>query len=779
MKRKTSSGLAQDSAANQATPFPLGAVRLTHGPFREAFQRTEEKLLLALNPDRLLHTFRVNAGLPSKAKPYGGWEAPDCEIRGFTLGHLLTACSRAFALTGEDKLHQRVTLLVEALAECQQALAATATTPGYLSAFPESTFDRLEEGKRVWAPYYVIHKIMAGLLDAYQHAGCGLALAVLERQAQWLQARMDRLPDGQRQKMLGVEFGGMSLVLADLAAVTGKQRYLDLARLFNHDAVLQPLIEGRDLLDGLHANTQIPKVLGLARQSEMDGTPGGKSAALFFWERVMEHRSYAIGGHGDEEHFFSPDSFGRHLGPATCECCNTHNMLKLARHVFSWKAAAGVLDACENAIVNHILASQCPDSGMLLYFLPLVSGHFKTWSTLEDSFWCCFGTGMETPGRITDLIYWQAENTLCVGLNIASELDWPERGLRLRQETEFPGDGGVRLHFQLQSAQTFTLRLRRPSWAATPPEIRLNGEPFTRETKAGGFFDIRREWRDEDSLELVFPMRLHLETLPGVPEKVAVRHGPVVLAGELGRGDLPESLQATSQLAYRHRPFADAPTLVGSAETVLDALHPVPGESHTFVSRNLGRPSEIRLRPLYEIHDQRYAVYWDLVPEPEWPAFRERMEAERAAQRAEARRIVDSLNPGEQQPETDHAFQGEHTRSGSQLGYHWRDATPGGWFSYDLEIRPDTPQCLRCTWWGSDAWDCEFDILVEGRLLVHEKLSGEKPGEFLQRDYPLPTDLIPNPGSGRVTIRFQPRPGKVVGRLFGCAIVKTGGSIPD
>ncbi|PYQ20564.1 MAG: hypothetical protein DMF81_18255 [Acidobacteria bacterium] len=429
-----------------ARGFALTEVRLLDGPFRDAMLR-DEQFLLGLDLDRLLHTFRRNAGLPSSAAPLGGWEAPDVELRGHSLGHFLSASALMYAATGDGRFKARAGAVVAELARIQEALAQR-SNPGYLSAFPEEFFERVERRERVWAPYYTIHKIMAGLLDAYLLCGDPKALEVLRKQADWVKLRTDRLSDEQRQAMLETEFGGMNEVLASLYAVTGDPEHLRIARHFDHRAIFDPLARGEDKLDGLHANTQIPKMIGAAREYEMTGETRYRDIASFFWRRVAQYRSYVIGGHSDNESFFPVERFSQHLGASSTETCNTYNMLKLTRHLFQWAPSAELMDFYERALLNHILASQDPATGMMIYYCPLKPGAFKTYSRPDASFWCCVGTGMENHAKYADTIYSRGDDSLYVNLFIPSELNWRERGLVVRQETRFPEDDTIRLTFR-------------------------------------------------------------------------------------------------------------------------------------------------------------------------------------------------------------------------------------------------------------------------------------------------------------------------------------------
>ena len=523
-----------------ARPFPLTAVRLLDGPFKDAMVR-DQASLLALDQDRLLHSFRLTAGLPTTATPFGGWEAPDVELRGHTAGHYLSAVALMYAATGDLRFKQRGDALVTALAAIQSALAARGFNPGYLSAFPEELIDRVEARTRVWAPYYTLHKMMAGLLDMHQLCGNQQALDVLLKQVAWVRLRMDRLTHTQQQAMLQTEFGGMNEVLASLYGVTGDPEHLRLARLFDHAVVFDPLARQEDTLDGLHANTQIPKVIGAAREYELTGEARYRDIATFFWDRVARHRSYANGGHSNGEIFFPVDQFAKHLGGESSETCNTYNMLKLTRHLFEWGPSADKMDFYERGLYNHILASQDPVTGGVIYYCPLKPGAWKSYSTSDRSFWCCVGTGLENHAKYADTIYFQADDALLVNLFIPSELTWKERGLVVRQTTTFPEEGRSRLAFTADRPVRLTLRVRHPSWVAAGFAITINGVRQPLQSTPGSYVSIVREWTTGDTVDVDLPMSLRQEPLPGTTDTVAIFYGPILLAGDLGVDGLDQA----------------------------------------------------------------------------------------------------------------------------------------------------------------------------------------------------------------------------------------------
>ncbi len=750
----------------KAQPFPLEEVRRLAGPFRDAMERNE-RYLLSLDPDRLLHTFRLNVGLPSSAKPYGGWEDPKIEVRGHSLGHYLSALALTYASTGDVRFKARTDAIVTELAKCQAASPQAGFHAGYLSAFPESFIDRVETRQPVWAPWYTLHKIMAGLLAVYRHCDNAQALDVLVKMADWIKFRVDRLTAEQMQASLDAEFGGMNEVLANLYAVTGNPEHLKLAEAFDHRRMFDPLAAGEDKLNGFHANTQIPKMIGAAREYELTGQSRYGDIARFFWERVAEHRSYVIGGHSDGEHFFPPEEFSRHLTTDTAETCNTYNMLKLTRHVFEWEPSARMMDFYERALYNHILASQDPQTGMFVYLMSLKPGHFKTYSMPDNSFWCCVGTGMENHAKYADTIFFHSAESLYLNLFIPAELSWRERGVTVRQETRFPDEGRSRLSFHCAQPVDLALKIRRPAWAGDGFALLVNGNAQAITEPPGSYVEIHRTWKTGDRVEVRLPMQLHTEAMPDDPSVLALMCGPIVLAGELGKADMP-SPYARGQTDLNGVPSPAVPVFVTDAKDWLSQVKPVALKPLRFRTAGLGRPTDVRLIPFFRMHHQRYTVYWKLMT----PTQYQQRAAELAAaekQRQELERItVDVVHPGEQQSETDHAFAGEATQTGTYQGRRWRHS--GGWFSYRLKVPPDKPVNLVCTWWGGDSGSRTFDLLVDGQKIATERLENNRPGQFYDQAYPLPPDLTHDKTG--VEVKLQAHPGNLAGGLYGLRIVE-------
>jgi DUF1680 family protein len=737
--------------ALQAQPFRLQDVRLLPGPFRHAME-LDRQYLRSLDVDRLLHSFRLAAGLPSQAKPYGGWMAPQHNSRGEFVGLYLSACAEMYASTGDEQVKQQGARVVAGFAQCQERLGN-----GFLHTHPDTFTGRCQAPLPFW---YQVHKVLAGLMDMYVLCGNTQALDVATKLGDWACRGAERFTDEQFQQMLNIEHGGINEALANLAALTGQRKYLQLALRFNHQAVLGPASRREDRLTGLHANTQIPKFIGAARQYELTGEPGPRTASAFFWETVVRERSYVIGGHSLGEYFTPKEKLSQALGWNTCETCNTYNMLKLTRHLFCWEPRAEYADYYERALYNQILASQHPTTGMMCYFLPLGfdARCRKEYCTPADSFWCCTGTGIENHAKYGDSIYFrQAESALYVNLFIASELRWQARGLTLRQDTEFPDAGRTRLVFTCAQPVGLRLHIRHPAWAASGFEIRVNDVRQADDSRPGSYAVVSRTWRSGDTVVASLPLALRTEAFRDNPRRVAVLHGPLVLCAETDRQSLPPR----------------CPAVVADEGRLLVSLRPVPGQPNSFAGpanvwrlAAAPRAADTILEPFYRLHGNRtYAVYWDTFTPDQWRATEESHWA-RAARLAA--RTVDRVFPADEQSEREHRVQGEHTATGEG---RWRHATQGGWFSWELRSLPDQPLELQVTYWGGDAGGREFDLLVDGQRVATQKLEHNRPGEFYDETYRLPLSLTR--GKERVTLKFQAHPGRTAGGVFGCVVLKS------
>ena len=742
----------------KAYPFALNQVRLLPGPFLHATE-LDERTLLAYEPDRLLAKFRSEAGLKPRAEHYRGWE--DDTISGHSLGHYLSACAQMYQSTGDKRFLERVSYIVAELAECQEAGG-----DGYVAAIPNGKKILGEQvGKGdikaqpfylngLWAPFYNIHKMLAGLRDAYRLCGNMRALRVASGMADWISRMTGGMSPEQIQTMLSCEHGGMNEVLADLYADTKSERYLQLSRVFHHKAVLDPMTRGEDILSGIHANTQIPKFIGLARRYELTGNEQDRKAALFFWDRVVRHHSYVTGGNGNHEYFGPPDKLRNRLSDETTESCNVYNMLKLTQHLFQQEAKAETADFYERALYNHILSSLHPETGRVIYNLSLEMGGRKEYQRPFD-FTCCVGSGMENHSKHGGAIYYHNQEKLFVTLFMASELDWADKGVYISQDTRYPDEQGTTLSFTCKKPVVLDIKLRYPAWMGNDkPEILINGKPVKITAQAGSFISIRRKWQSGDKLSLKMPFRLRLEAMPDDPNRVAVCYGPLVLAGDLGPEDVPN-------------PYARdfVPILRTPERDPAKWLTPVAGSPNTFQSQGVGYPRDITLKPFFQTHNRRYSVYWDIMTEAQWREQEAAWQREQERKTRLAAAATDFLPFCDDAAEKAHELTGDLHYPSQHQGRPYRQAERGGWFAWKMKVDPQQPMALVADYWGGFTGSKTFDILIDGQLIATENVSQKADGQFILVSYPIPPALTK--GKQQVEVKLSPHTGHRAGPIFG------------
>ncbi len=758
-----------------AEPFPLDRVRLLEGPFKTRQELDARFLLEDVEPDRLLAGFRAQAGLPEKAKRYGGWEVRG--INGHSLGHYLTALAALHAATGDERAARRIDYIVAELAACQEA-----NGDGYVLPVAKSIYEDLRAGKikasgfnlnGEWVPNYTLHKVLAGLRDAYRFAGNREALAVERRLADYLAGIYQNLSPAQAQEILKAEFGGLNEVYADLSTDTGDPRYLQLAQtVFSHDLILNPLKQGLDELDGKHGNTQIPKVVGLAREYLLTGDPADLKGVDTFWESVVRRRTFANGGHGDSEHFFAPEFFPKKLSARNAETCNTYNMIKLAGMKFSWEPRAADMDFVERGLLNHILANIGQKPGEFGYFLGLGDVSYKVWSTPHDSWWCCFGSGMENPVRYGEQVYFHHDDTLWVNLYLASRLDWRERGVVLRQETAFPESDTVRFVVETAKPTRFTLRLRHPYWCEKP-EVTLNGKASSVASAPSSYLSLEREWRAGDVLTLRLPMALRLEPLGqsatpvasldighsslGIqPPLVALMYGPLQLAALVPAAPAkPDPARERYMNHLKARDLSDvaAPVLIADdTAALLAAIRPDPAAGFAaFRSVGVFKPDDLDLIPLHRVYEEHYAAYFPFYTPATWLVHQEEMRAAELARIAIAAATLDTVETGFQQSEVEHQFASDRTETADRKGRKQREVLPGGWFSYRMAVSPDKPVALVAVFWGGDRGR-EFELWIDDHRLLTARPKHADSGAFFEAAYAIPPELTR--GKSSVTVRL-------------------------
>jgi len=753
----------------KAYAFSLKDVRLLDGPFKKAMD-LDAKYLLFLQPDRFMSLLRKQAGLDPKGKVYGGWEGRG--LAGHVLGHYISACSMMYAASGDKRFLDRVNYIVDELAECQKAHGTgyVGGVPGAKRIFGEVAAGKIEARKfslnKGWVPWYNLHKLYAGLIDAYRLCGSEKAKAIVIGMTDWAGGVTGKLTDKQMQGMFQCEIGGMNEALADVYAITGKGEHLKLATRFNHKFVIDPLVKQEDRLEGLHANTQVPKIIGVARQYELTGNKDLRTAAAFFWKVVTQDRSYVNGGNSEREHFRRKGELWKRLTASTAETCNTYNMLKLTRHLFAWTAEAQYADYYERALYNHILASQEPKKGGMIYFCALKPGHFHTYNTPEDSFWCCTGSGIENHVKYGDSIYFHDDKSLYVNLFIASELTWKAKGLKVSQQTKFPCEPKTRFVFTCEQPVKAALKIRHPYWAGPAIKATINGKKIDAKSKPGEYLTIDRSWAKGDAVDVELPMSLRLEPMENRPQVVAIMYGPILLAGQLGRQGFTDKMPyAALHWAHGGGPTPPVPDLAAEGKPVAEWLKPVAGKPLEFKTVGVGRPREVSLIPFYKAHHQRYTVYWDIMTDKAW----RKQEADRIAEERRVKdleeRTIDLAVP-QKKSEKEHNLKGGNMLAGAAFGRHWRHAWPGSWFSYEMKVAPDKPIDVVVTCWGGDKGNRGFDIKVEGTKIGSQTLTGDKPGKFFDTTHPIPEKLTK--GKAKVTVRFEAHKGKIGGGVFGC-----------
>ena len=744
-----------------ALPFRLTDVKLLEGPFLHATE-LNVKTLLNYEPDRLLARFYSEAGLKPKADHYPGWESES--LAGHSLGHYLSACSMMYQTTGDSRFLDITDYIVDELKLLQEK-----DGDGYIGAFPGGKKILGEEVAKgdirsqgfdlngIWSPFYTQHKIMAGLRDAYRFCKNPKALEVEKSFADWIGSVVTPLSEEQVQKMLRCEHGGISETFADLYADTGEEKYLGLANIFYHQAILDSMKVKRDILPGKHSNTIIPELISLSRLYELTGDSSGRIAGEFFWRTVVNQHSYVSGGNGNDEYFGPADKLRNRLGEGTTESCNVYNMLKLTEHLFEWSANAEAADFYERALFNHILSTQHPGNGNVTYNLSLDMGGFKAFQDPLE-FTCCIGTGMENHSKYGKNIYYHNDNELYLFQYIASELNWSEKGIRLIQTTSYPEEQGSSIKWICEKPVRFTLQIRYPYWAQDGIEIRVNGSPERIKQKPGSFVAVDRSWKTGDVVDIRIPFTLRLEAMPDDSNRVAVMYGPLVLAGDLG----PLKDSASGDAMY-------VPVLMTDKRDPSKWLKAAEGKPNTFTTINTGRPRDVEMRPFYSIYDRRYSVYWDLFDEAGWKVLQDDYKAEQERIRRLKEAEIDFVQPGEMQPERNHNFKGEKTTPYTFRERPYRESR-GGWFSFDLKTDPEASVALVVDYWGGFPGAKTFDILVNGKVLTTENITNKSDGEFIAIQYDIPAGI--SKGRNKITVRFQAHQGNTAGPVFGVRIVR-------
>ena len=753
----------------QVSYFPLQDVKLLNSPFLQA-QQTDLHYILSMNPDRLLAPFLREAGLTPKAPSYTNWE--NTGLDGHIGGHYLSALSMMYAATGDTAVYNRLNYMLNELHRAQQAVGTgfIGGTPNSLQLWKDIKAGNIRAGgfdlNGKWVPLYNIHKTYAGLRDAYLYAGSDLARQMLVDFTDWMIDITSDLSDEQIQDMLRSEHGGLNETFADVAEITGDKKYLELARRFSHKLILDPLIKEEDKLTGMHANTQIPKVIGYKRIAELSQDDKNWNhaaewdhAARFFWNTVVNHRSVCIGGNSVREHFHPSDNFMSMLndvqGPETC---NTYNMLRLTKMLYQDSPETNFADYYERALYNHILASQEPEKGGFVYFTPMRPGHYRVYSQPETSMWCCVGSGLENHTKYGEFIYAHQKDTLYVNLFIPSQLTWKEKGVTLTQETRFPDDGKVTLRIDKAPKKGITLKIRQPQWTGHSKEynVKINGKNEASIVEENSnYLTLHRKWKKGDVITFNLPMKVSLEQIPDKKDYYAFLYGPIVLAASTGTGHLDGLYADDSRGGHiahgKQIPLQEVPMLIGNPESIRNSLHKKDDNQLIFTFDGNVYPAQnktLELIPFFRLHNARYAIYFRQANEEQFKIIQKEMAtAERKATEL-ANQTVDLIFPGEQQPESDHGIQYEQAETGTNKDRHFRRAK--GWFSYNLKVKEEAGR-IRITIQKNDRNKVAI-LLNNNKLAVNPTISEADKDGFITLSWLLPQKLK----SGSCPIRFTP-----------------------
>ncbi|PKP09615.1 MAG: glycosyl hydrolase [Bacteroidetes bacterium HGW-Bacteroidetes-4] len=759
--------------------FKLSEVRIHEGPFLQA-QQADLAYLQALEPDRLLAPFLKDAGLKPIKDNYGNWE--NTGLDGHIGGHYLSALSFMYATTRNNELLHRIEYMLTWLKRCQDK-----NGNGYVGGIPmgQEIWKEVAEGNinagafslnNRWVPLYNMHKLFAGLYDVYVNTGNSDAREMLIKLTDWFYETTKNLTKEQVQTMLISEHGGLNEVFVNVAELTGDEKYLEMARKFSHEAILEPLIQQKNELAGLHANTQIPKVIGFERYAQAANNLTWDSAAVFFWNTVINDWTISIGGNSVREHFHPANDFSSMIeseqGP---ESCNTYNMLKLTKLLYLAHPEQKYLDYYERALFNHILSSEHPVKGGFVYFTPVRPRHYRVYSQPQTSFWCCVGSGIENPGKYSEMIYLKSNNQLFVNMFIASEVNWIEKQVSLIQETKFPNQSATQFTVHTNKPQHFSLNIRVAPWMNTDKlEIKVNDKPEKNLKISDGFIRLKQKWNNGDKVLMHFAMKTYVEFLPDSSHWVSFLHGPIVLGAVTDTTDLVGLWADESRMGHVAKgpkyPLDKAPTIIVDDFNDLSSLvKPIDSLPMHFTLSHLNNTTngtEV-LKPFYSIHEARYMVYWPVYSQNEYNAMQaELVQKEKEFQELN-RRTIDWVWPGEQQPEADHFIKFKDSRTGVHKSRHWRDAT--GWFSYQLN-NPKNEKCaLEITYYGLDK-QRDFSILINGVIIAEVHLDGTNGDKFFTQNYAIPNELISQ--NKPIELKFVAHFGSVAGGIYGIRLLR-------
>ena len=651
---------------------------------------------------------------------------------------------------------------------------------GYVGAIPNSKkiWSTLQKGdfdafRSAWVPWYNVHKMYAGLRDAWVYAGDEAAKSIFLKFCDWAINITASLTEAQRQVMLDTEHGGMNEIFADAYEMTGDEKYLIAAKRFSHKMLLDPMSEGKDNLDNKHANTQVPKAIGFERIGEVSNDAKYAKAGDFFWKTVTTSRSLAFGGNSRREFFPGTNAYIDFIndveGP---ESCNSYNMLKLTEDLFRNNLSAKYADYYERTLYNHILSTQHPVNGGYVYFTPARPRHYRVYSSPNEGMWCCVGSGMENHGKYNEFIYTHSKDSLFLNLFIASELNWKEKGIKLKQQTQFPFEQGTKLTVT-EGSSRFKLLMRYPSWVKEGAlKISVNGKAVSYTANPSSYVAIERVWKKGDVVQVALPMHSTIERLPNVPEYIAIMHGPILLCAKTGTEDLKGLVADDSRWGHiasgEKLPVDKAPIIIeDNIASITNKLKPVSGKPLTFTVSQIKMVNTIDVvfEPFFKIHDARYMMYWMALSNKQYKTYVDSIAVLENQKLELQKRTIDFVAPGEQQPEADHAMQKQASNTGNNFDEFWRDARSGGFFSYKLSTNNETGLSLIVRYWGAESGNRKFDIYVDDQKLITEDISGKwNQRKFKDVEYAIPDVMVR--GKEMVSVKFQPLQGNTAGAVY-------------
>ncbi|MFW6202709.1 MAG: beta-L-arabinofuranosidase domain-containing protein [Marinilabilia sp.] len=755
---------------------------MLNGPFKNARDLNIE-VLLKYDVDRLLAPYRKVAGLPQKAESYPNWS----DLDGHIAGHYLSAMAMNYAATGNKECRKRMEYMLSELKECQEANSINNSDwgVGYVGGFPDSNnlWSAFKKGdfsiyNSAWAPFYNLHKMYAGLRDAWLYCDNDTARDMFLKFCDWGISITSDLNQEQMQSMLDMEHGGMNEIFADAYQMTGEEKYLAAAKSYSHKKLLNPLSKKTDNLDNKHANTQIPKFIGFTRIAELSGNEKYEKAGRFSWETITENRSLAFGGNSRREHFPSAESCRDYIndvdGP---ESCNSYNMLKLTEDLFRMQPSANYADYYERTLFNHILSTQHPEHGGYVYFTTARPRHYRVYSAPNEAMWCCVGTGMENHGKYNQFIYTHSDDSLFLNLSIASELNWKDKKVSIKQETNFPYEEKTKLTIT-KGASDFKLMVRYPGWIKEDSlKISVNGKAVNYSALPSSYICIDRNWKKGDVLEIELPMHSTFERLPNVPDYIAFMHGPVLLGAKTGTNDLQGLLAGDGRWDQypggEMLPIDKAPILVeDDIENIADKLVPVEDEPlHFKLNVKTKNPADVKLEPFASIHDAGYMIYWLALSNEEYQAYMDSLSVVEKEKIALEKRTIDFVATGEQQPESDHAMQKENSNSVNTNQEFYRDASRDGYFSYEMKTNAETNLSLMVRYWGAEWGGRKFDIYIDDeKLLTEDNTDRWNQSRFFNIEYPIPKSMVQ--GKNKIRVKFQALPGNTAGGVYYIRLIK-------